>query len=605
MPTPFRKVLSKVLSIVYLSAIATLLAWSIDQTKLFRLIALKAADLHYLIEPPRTPDNIVLIVVDQKSLNALPVPTMFWHRYYAPAIQAAAAAGAKVLGLDEAFGITVDKYVQGLGEKEMSQLDEKMAEAVVSTSSVMPVICAYIPTEMANQESQAVPMNIAAAALGQTAYVNLTADEDDFIRSIELTEPGDGQQPKAMALAVAERFLGHTPAYPSRVMLIRYAGPAGTVRRISLVDFLAAAEAKNMGLLRSWVGGKAVLLGPEMDTSDRHATPYYAFTAGPHANTSGVEIHANALNTLLTGRFLRKVPPAVAVTLMFVFAFLFSLTTIEAAGWRLIGWHAFLTVVLFAGAHLSFRSGWLVPSSSLLMSALVAFLLSLVTSYLTAARHRDAFRKAVNLFVGKEVAEAVESTGKVSLSGRRVHATILFSDIRGFTAFSETQEPETVVALLNEYLSAMTGFIVRHGGQVNKFIGDGILAIFSDEVANTQPGAQSDRAESHAVRAVRCATEMVAAPSRFQTGTGIHSGYVVVGNVGSGDKLDYTALGDTVNLASRLEGLNKQFKSNLLFSEVTRELVGAAFDVTLLGETNVKGKSAPVRVYTVSRGGGQ
>jgi len=605
MPTPIRKLLNKTLSIIYLSAVATLFAWSLDQLKLFRLIALKAADLHYLVEPPRTPDDIVIIAVDQKSLNALPVPTMFWHRYYAPVIDAAAAAGAKVLGLDEAFGITVDKYVDGLGDKEMSQLDERMAAVVVSTSSVMPVICAYIPTEMGNEGSQAVPMNIAAAALGQTAYVNLTADEDDFIRSVELTEPGDGQQPKAMSLAVAERFLGRTPAYPSRVMLIRYAGPAGTVRRISLVDFLNAAREKKMDLLRSWVGGKAVLLGPEMDTTDRHATPYYAFTTGPHANTSGVEIHANALNTLLTGRYLRKVPPSVAVALMFVFALLFSLTTIEATGWRLIGWHAFLTTVLFAGAHLSFRTGWLVPSSSMLVAALAAFLLALVTSFLTVARHRDAFRKAVNLFVGKEVAEAVESTGRVSLSGRRVHATILFSDIRGFTAFSETQEPETVVALLNEYLSAMTGFIVRHGGQVNKFIGDGILAIFSDDVSNTAPGAQSDRSESHAIRAVRCATEMVAAPSRFTTGTGIHSGYVVVGNVGSGDKLDYTALGDTVNLASRMEGLNKQFKCNLLLSEATRELVGDALEVRLLGETNVKGKSAPVKVYTVSGGGGQ
>jgi adenylate cyclase len=98
---------------------------------------------------------------------------------------------------------------------------------------------------------------------------------------------------------------------------------------------------------------------------------------------------------------------------------------------------------------------------------------------------------------------------------------------------------------------------------------------------------------------------MVAAPSRFETGTGIHSGYVVVGNVGSGDKLEYTALGDTVNLASRLEGLNKQFKSNLLFSEATRELVGDAIEAALVGETNVKGKAALVRVYTVSRGGGQ
>ena len=591
------KTLRKFLTVVYLSAAATVLAVALDQTRLFRLIALKSADLHYLLEPAYTPDNIVLIVVDQKSLSELHEPLLLWHGYYADVIEAAAGAGAKVLGLDEAFPIPVDKYVPGL--------DERLMSAVASTSATMPVMCAYVPVAMGNDESQAVPVNMLAAAYDQAAYVNLTADEDDFIRSVELTEqPAPGQIAlKSMSLAVAERFLGHLPDHPSRTMLIRYAGPADTFRRISLVDFWRASKDGHIGQLRSWVEGKAVLLGPDT-IEDRHATPYYAFrTKGSHANTAGVEIHANALNTLLTGRFLQDVPVLIKVGLMALSALLFSLATMFTSRWRMVCWHAFFTVAILAGTQWSFHSGWLAPVTSIFLSALAAFLLALIVSYLTVARHRDAFRKAVNLFVGSEVAASVESTGKVSLSGRREFVSILFSDIRGFTAFSETQEPETVVALLNDYLSTMTRIIVEHGGQVNKFIGDGILAIFSDEVQKGQIASAAQLREPHAVRAVRCAEKMAAAPSQFTTGTGVHSGYVVMGNVGSGDKLEFTALGDTVNVASRFEGLNKQFGAKVLFSEATKDLIEASLPVVLLGETTVKGKVAAVRVYTIQMEG--
>ena len=161
------------LTILYLSAAAVLLAWMLDQTKLFRLIALKAADLHYLAVNPHVPDNITLIVVDQRTMDTFSEPRMFWHGYYAEAIEAAAAAGAKVLGLDLAFPIPVEKYAPGL--------DQRLASAVIEASTVMPVICGYAGTTMQKQADWPVPMNMAAAALGQMAYVNLTADEDDFI----------------------------------------------------------------------------------------------------------------------------------------------------------------------------------------------------------------------------------------------------------------------------------------------------------------------------------------------------------------------------------------------------------------------------------------
>ena len=141
-------------------------------------------------------------------------------------------------------------------------------------------------------------------------------------------------------------------------------------------------------------------------------------------------------------------------------------------------------------------------------------------------------------------------------------------------------------------MQQMVSIIFKHGGQVNKFIGDGILAIFSDD--------EGLEMGSHPQRAVRCALEMVTAPSQFQTGAGIHTGLVVIGNVGSQDKMEYTVLGDAVNVASRMESLNKEYHSRLLMSRATQVFLEDEIAVTHLGSTAVKGQSESIDVYTVS-----
>lgn len=562
-------------------ALATaLLAYGLGATRIIHLLHLKSGDLYFVAAQPVAPKDIVLIVIDQKSLDRYPEPLLLWHRYYAHAIEAAAGAGAKVLGLDVAFPIPVDQWAPGF--------DEQMAEAVISTSAQMPVLCGYAASTLSQQRKWPVPMNMAAAALGQTAYVNLRADEDDFIRSIELLEP---EGSRSMSLAVAERFAGHPLAYPQRNMLIHYVGPAGTFPRVSLCDFLDAAEAGRQKELEGWVKGKAVLLGPDLIT-DRHATPFYAFRAGTPANTAGVEIHANSVWTLLSGRHIVPVGRGGKMAVTVGVALAAAVVTLLVAGWPLFGYLVLLGAAVVGCGFVLFARGWLMAPSELLLPLLVSALLSLVFGYFVAARGRDAFRKAVRVFVGKQVAEALEVSGTISLTGRRQAVTILFTDIRGFTAWCDEQEPETVVARLNEYFGVMTACIVRHGGQVNKFIGDGIMAIFSD--------AEGAALGDHALRAVRCAVEMVGQPMEFRTGAGIHTGEAVVGNVGSGDKMDYTALGDTVNLAARLEGLNKEFKTRILMSATTWERVKGSVEARRLGEVPVRGKSVQQAVYTVA-----
>src|SRR5580704_6320824 len=139
----------------------------------------------------------------------------------------------------------------------------------------------------------------------------------------------------------------------------------------------------------------------------------------------------------------------------------------------------------------------------------------------------------------------------------------------------------------------MVAIIVKHHGQVNKFIGDGILAIFSDEDEGARPG-------DHPLRAVQCATRMVTAQSRFETGAGIHTGPAVLGNVGSADKMEFTVLGDTVNLASRVESLNKEHHTKLLMTGATEGKLGSEVETVHLGQAPVRGKAQPIDLYTVA-----
>ncbi|QOY86164.1 adenylate/guanylate cyclase domain-containing protein [Paludibaculum fermentans] len=567
-------------AVLFIAMAATVFAFALGETRIIRLLHLKSGDLYFVAAQPEQPKDIVLIVVDQKSLDRFPEPLLLWHGYYEAAIEAAADAGAKVLGLDVAFPIPVNQWAAGF--------DERMAQAVISTSTRMPVMCGYAASTLSQQRKWPVPMNMAAAAMGQMAYVNLRADEDDFIRSIELAE---AEGSRSMSLAVSERFLGRPVSYPQHNMLIHYVGPAGTFPRVSLCDFIDAARAGRKQQLRDWVSGKAVLLGPDLIT-DRHATPFYAFRAGTPANTAGVEIHANAVWTLLSGRHIVPLSEPVKVTLTAAVSLGAALVTLLVAGWPLFGYLVLLAALSTSIGFLLFGRGLLVAPSEILLPLLISGLLSLVYGYFFAARGRDTFRNAVRVFVGKQVAEALDASGKIALSGRREAVTILFTDIRGFTAWCDTQEPETVVARLNEYFAVMTACIVRHGGQVNKFIGDGIMAIFSD--------AEGAALGDHALRAVRCAVEMVGQPLEFRTGAGIHTGDAIVGNVGSGDKMDYTALGDTVNLAARLEGLNKEFQTRILMSAATWDRVKGSVEARRLGQVPVRGKSVEQSIYTVA-----
>jgi adenylate cyclase len=219
-------------------------------------------------------------------------------------------------------------------------------------------------------------------------------------------------------------------------------------------------------------------------------------------------------------------------------------------------------------------------------------------NYIREERVRNEYARFFSPVVARHIAE--DRTGQ-AVMGKRRRITVLFSDIRGFTSISEGLSPEEVVELLREYFNTMVPIVLKHGGTLDKYVGDAIMALFGAPLVQ----------EDHAARAVRAALEMVAqlpvlSPKwearcghALRIGVGINSGDAVVGVMGADHRREYSAIGDTVNLASRLEGVTKEFKTPIIASHATVTATGGQFQTRELSELQVRGRKEPVRIFSV------
>ncbi len=317
----------------------------------------------------------------------------------------------------------------------------------------------------------------------------------------------------------------------------------------------------------------------------------------------GVLIHATVADNLLQGDFLRRASAAGNVAALFTttllaaaaVAMLASASAAAAAGLGLLASYLALAAALFGAGQL-----WLEAAAPTL-GIVLTFTGGFAVNYVTEGRQKRQIREMFSKYVAPEyVAQIAEDPSRLHLEGRRAELSILFSDIRGFTSISERMTPSEVVGFLNDYLSGMAEIVKQSGGTLDKFIGDAVMAFWGEPV----PIAD------HAIRACDCALAMQAAMQRIterfvregkpplRIGIGINTADVVVGNIGSLEhKLDYTVIGDGVNLASRLEGQNKDFGTTVIISEFTLERLDGRFDVRPLGEVKVKGKEKAVGIY--------
>jgi adenylate cyclase len=405
---------------------------------------------------------------------------------------------------------------------------------------------------------------------------------------------GDQLQVDVEPFGVAAVRLGNLniPANEQGRLSLAFYGPGGTIPTVSAADVIAGR------LPEGSLKGRLVIIGAtETGIADLRATPLDPVFPG-------VELHATFAANALEGRFLSRDSRTLGIEMgaIFLLPLLLALLLGVVPGtiWGLAG------SSLLSGGYLGLNY-YLFVSRRLDLSIIYP-LLPLWAAYLGGEAYRNLvvekkgryLRKAFGSYVSPElVDEIVKNPGRLQLGGEKRDISILFSDIRGFTTLSEGLPPEDLVKLLNEYLSPMTRIVMDERGTLDKFIGDAVMALFNAPLDLKDHPASACRA---AVCMIKRLNELNGEFSRkgwpvIDIGIGINTGEAVVGNMGSDMRFDYTAIGDNVNLASRLEGLNKYYGTHILVSEATRRLVGDGFNFREVDLVRVTGKNEPVAVY--------
>ncbi len=413
------------------------------------------------------------------------------------------------------------------------------------------------------------------------------------------------QTPEEGALLESVDFGGkvRVPVDGRGLMAINYLGRDRTFENFSVADIMNGRKDHELK-------GKVVLVGATAQgTFDQRVTPLEKIT-------SGVEMHANAVDNILSGRSLRRGlavdlgEVGFAVVLALLFALIFARVRVRNALPALAGSAA----LVWIGASAAFWWGYEVFVALPLAELGSMFVLVTVFRYATEEKSKRQLRKAFQLYLNPEVMEEMLLTPEsLQLGGKEMDLTVMFSDIRGFTGIAEKLSPTALVRLLNEYLSPMTEIVLRRRGTIDKYIGDAVMAFFG---APVQTGM-------HAANACDTALEMIETLRRLREkwrieepawpevdiGIGVHSGPMVVGNMGSEQRFSYTVMGDNVNLASRLEGLNREYGTHVLITEQTLNAArkglndASAYTARELDSVRVKGRLEPVRIFELRRRG--
>lgn len=411
------------------------------------------------------------------------------------------------------------------------------------------------------------------------------------------------------------------PRFEYNTCLMNYYGPSGTFPTYSFIDVVvhdkyefddfleglseeerAALAASGMADMfnESPFKDKIVLVGASDEfLQDNKFTPF--FSAGDPRKTPGVEVHANALQMFFDGEYLKPV----GFLWIVLGTLLLSLAMFLVARWKrqwlgIVGAVAVLFLILLAGVGLFVSKGLWLQQMPLMLAVVAGYPVNLVYRFIETQRKAAEIRGMFSQYVPKSVVdELIANPDLLKLGGERRRMSVLFCDIAGFTTFSEHLPPEELIALLNEYLTEMSQVIADHRGIIDKYEGDLVMAEFGAPLWY----------EDHAVACCRAALKMQIklAEMREQwraegkvelfSRIGINTGEMIAGNMGSRQLFDYTVMGDAVNLASRLEGANKNYFTNIMIGQETWKDVEKQFVTRPLDFLRVKGKTAPVEVY--------
>lgn len=559
---------------------------------LFDYLEFKSLDTRFKFRGPTAPiDDIVIVAVDDPSFQEIGVYP--WPRsVYAKVIDNLKRVGAKVIGVDIEFatpGLLGQKH-----DRNFASAAKKAGNVILVSTITKSGDTEHVKITNLNLPIEILKKNIAGHGISQ-----FPLDKDGFIRRSNLTFEFLGVFYPAFGIEVlkhVEKWKGTTLDFlkylkvPDDNILINYVSTAGSFPTKHFYQVYS-----NLLPMEKTFKDKIVLIGATSPVlQDIHQTPF-------DRSMSGIEIHANVIDTLMKRNYIYQLQPHINIMLIFVVSILvvfFVLRFGPLTSSILVGFELIL-LILITFYLFTVNRIWINlvgPVSGVLFTYTGLILFRYIIEGIEKRRIRMIFSR----YVSKQVVnEILKNPDQIFLGGTRKPVTILFSDIRDFTSISEQFNPEQVVEMLNEYFTEMSNIILKYEGTIDKYIGDALMAVFGSPI-----GKSDD-----ALRAVKSAVEMQEkaenlrkkweseGKAQFYIGIGLNYGEAVIGNIGSPEKMEFTAIGDTVNVASRIESLTKEYKAQILISSSVYEQVKDIVDVIEIGEIFVKGKTKTFKIY--------
>lgn len=602
-----------------------LVALLVHSLGVFEALEWKSWDLRLRLfaSASRADKDIALILIDQESLDvyeksqSLPWP---WPRQiYVALIDYLKAGGAKAVFFD---------LILSEGSRYGVEDDGILAEAMKASGNVF--VPFFLSEEAKDKDEAAIrelarfalppssapagaveplrsvtlPVEVLLRAAAGSGNVRFAPDDDGIFRRIPLAFSYDVLVLPSLPLAMnaflgGKAGLGNVPLDGRGRMIVRYHGPTGTYKSWSAAAIINSWAQMDEGKLPQIdpkeFSGKTVLVGTSAPgLLDLRPTPFSAVCPG-------TEIQATALDNLLNGDFVRVPSGAVTLLYILILCLLAPVVVSLASGtWKVAGLFALFAAIPAAASSLAFAGGTWLPFVVPVFAALLGSVGASLLNYGVEGRQRRFIKSVFKHYLSPDVIERIlENPALLDLGGERREISAFFSDVAGFTSVSERLSPEELVELLNAYLSEMTDIILETGGTLDKYEGDAIIAFWN------APLDQPDHALRACRAALRCRKRLAELRPEFArrfgseifARIGIHSGPAVVGNMGSRKRFDYTAMGDTMNLASRLEGACKQYGIYLLMGEESHEAVKDAVLAREIDMIRVVGKTRPVRIF--------
>jgi len=565
-------------------------------------------------------DKIAIVAIDDATFSSLNITWPFPREYHAKLIDNLIKAGAKQIVFDIEFT-----------ESSNEESDESLALSAAMANNVIfagKVLHGQSPIEPSQKLTPITPIINYDLPWG---IVNMSADSDGFIRKYILFEEFDKEPVYSIGIASLANLRVYQPDWDAHIKLssqalhlsdkivpvfkhnnaiINYHGPAGTFDSYSYSSVLddstfsmpgfqgAELDEFNDILASGVLKDKIVLIGATIDElHDKFPTPF----GGEWM--AGVEIHANFIEMVLSGKYLKTINLwlflLVEVLVLLWLWLLFKLLKPQFSALAL----AILILVLFGIAFILFtKLSILIPVVQATLLLIAIYVASIFSHYLETMKEKRFIRHAFGQYLAPElVNQLLLNPQSLKYGGSLQEISVLFTDIRSFTTYSESHSPQETVNILHEYLTEMVKVIIDNQGILDKFVGDEVMALYGTPVP----------LPNHALNACKTALQMrerltalqekwkTEGREPFEIGLGINTGMAVVGNLGSDQIFDYTAIGDTINLGARLEGINKEYETekHIIISEFTLEKVKDLVEVRYLDEVKVKGKNKAVKIY--------